>query len=74
MILKTIVIAILLLVFVLAAFGIKLLLGKTKEVKLHSCAFDKAADGELKDCDKCALKDLISCPEKDEAQTNQQKA
>ncbi|GAB1405667.1 hypothetical protein MASR1M74_28490 [Lentimicrobium sp.] len=47
MILKTIVIAILLLAFILAAFGIKLLMGKSKEVKLHTCAFEEGADGKL---------------------------
>ncbi|MDY0027104.1 MAG: hypothetical protein RBS33_14030 [Lentimicrobium sp.] len=67
MILKTIVIAILLLGFILAAFVIKLIMGKSKEVKLHTCAFEEGADGKLRDCDKCDLKDLTTCPEKNEA-------
>lgn len=41
MILKTMIIAALLLGFVFLALGIKLITGKNKEAKLHTCAFEQ---------------------------------
>lgn len=65
MILKTVIIAVLLLGFIFLALGIKLLTGKRKEAKLHTCAFEQGPVKEGAQCDNCGLKDLTQSNEKE---------
>ena len=65
MLLKTIIIAVLLLGFIFLALGIKLITGKSKEAKLHTCAYEQVPGGENIQCDNCGLKDLTQCNEND---------
>ncbi len=63
MFLKTLIISVILVAFVMLALGVKLLFDKNATFTAHSCALD---DGELNNdgvCTKCELKDMDDCPE-----------
>jgi hypothetical protein len=63
MLLKTIIISIILVAFIMLALGIKLLFNRDAEFTVHSCALEE--DGFDKDgaCSLCHVKDLADCPE-----------
>ncbi len=63
MIIKTIIISVILVAFVILALGIKMLFDKNAKFTVHGCSLE---DGNIDDdlsCYKCQLKDKTNCPE-----------
>ncbi|HZL08461.1 MAG TPA: hypothetical protein VFC65_00570 [Prolixibacteraceae bacterium] len=63
MIIKTLIISVILVGFVMLALGVKLLFNKDAEFTAHSCALDDGTSEKNEACSKCELKDLMDCPE-----------
>lgn len=55
---KTIVIAIILVAIIMLALGVKLLFDKDAEFTSHSCAFTDGSQGSDGTCSNCEIKDL----------------
>ena len=63
MIIKTIIVSVILVAFVILALGIKMLFDKNAKFTVHGCSLeDDNYDGEMT-CYKCQLKDKTNCPE-----------
>jgi hypothetical protein len=63
MLVKTFIIAIILVAIIMLALGIKLLFNKNAEFRVHSCALSEGTPDDEGVCPKCELKDLSDCPE-----------
>lgn len=58
---KTIVIAIILVAIIMLALGVKLLFDKDAEFSAHSCSFTDGGQDSDGNCSSCELNDLTDC-------------
>jgi hypothetical protein len=65
MFLKTLIVSVILVAFVMLALGVKMLFNKGASFTGHFCSLEEGKLNEANGCADCGIQDITNCPEKE---------